>query len=424
MKKIIAILFLATLLAQFDIEGRWHIVGYEDAVMYQFVDNEPFANAGNKYTIYSIDGHFDDLEGDMTGGTPHPYSIVDDVITIDYHFGNVVSYQMNFLCNEQVVELISDEYGVMTLFREYYDYSQCNQILDECFDFTNIDFGPCFMLLGVGLQNNQCNYISGCGWTNNGIDYTDYFFDSIEECEENCSQSQCQDGFVEINDMCFHSGDLSIIQEMIDNSYQSNIDLDCYNDSIYCGSPNPYMDSQDNWGWIAYDGVSYDMPGNENGIVEPLELGIQEWENGRLTSFMCGAYIYCQLSGPIPDNISDLTELEVFRVEGNYFSGTIPESICDLDINYNDYLAFDVSYNQLCGPYPDCINSEQEFWGQYDSECINLGDLNADNVINVLDIVQIVSLILNSEYEINGDYNEDGILNVIDVVQIISIILN
>ena len=87
MKKNIAILFLATLLAQFDIEGRWHIVGYEDAVMYQFVDNEPFANAGNKYTIYSIDGHFDDLEGDSTGGTPHPYSIVENIITIDSLLG-------------------------------------------------------------------------------------------------------------------------------------------------------------------------------------------------------------------------------------------------------------------------------------------------------------------------------------------------
>ena len=54
MKKNIIILFLGTLLAQFDIEGRWHLVGYEDAVMYQFVDNEPFANAGYKYTIYSI----------------------------------------------------------------------------------------------------------------------------------------------------------------------------------------------------------------------------------------------------------------------------------------------------------------------------------------------------------------------------------
>ena len=120
MKKNIIILFLGTLLAQFDIEGRWHLVGYEDAVMYQFVDNEPFANAGYKYTIYSIDGVFDELDGDMTGGTPHPYSIVDDIITIDYHFGNVVSYQMNFLCNGQVVELISDEYEIMILYREGY----------------------------------------------------------------------------------------------------------------------------------------------------------------------------------------------------------------------------------------------------------------------------------------------------------------
>ena len=423
MKKNIIILFLGTLLAQFDIEGRWHLVGYEDAVMYQFVDNEPFANAGYKYTIYSIDGVFDELDGDMTGGTPHPYSIVDDIITIDYHFGNVVSYQMNFLCNGQVVELISDEYGIMILYREGYIYDDDVEC-QECYDFSMIDFGLCEMVLGVGFKNNECTYISGCSWTNNGIDYSDFFFESIEECEQNCYQSQCQEGYIENNGLCFHYGDISIIQEMIDNSYESNIDLNCYENSIYCGSPNPFMDTQDNWGWISYDGLNLNIEVNENGIVEPLELGIQEWENGRLTSLMCGAYIYCQLSGLIPDNIGDLTELKTFRVEGNYLSGYVPESICDLDIDFDDYLAFDISYNQLCDPYPHCINAEQEFWGQYDSECVNLGDLNADNIINVLDIVQIVSLILNSEYEINGDYNEDGILNVVDIVQIISIILN
>ena len=47
--------------------------------------------------------------------------------------------------------------------------------------------------------------------------------------------------------------------------------------------------------------------GNGNGIVEPLELGIQEWENGRLVGLMCGAYIYCQLSGNIPDEIENLS---------------------------------------------------------------------------------------------------------------------
>ena len=123
--------------------------------------------------------------------------------------------------------------------------------------------------------------------------------------------AECESDYTEINNLCFHAGDISFIQEMIDNSYQSGIDLGCQDGDSYCGSPNPYMDSQDNWGWISYDGVGYDMPGNENGFVEPLELGIQEWEDGRLTSLMCGAYIYCQLSGPIPQEVNQLSNLSV-----------------------------------------------------------------------------------------------------------------
>ena len=62
------------------------------------------------------------------------------------------------------------------------------------------------------------------------------------------------------------------------------------------------------------------------------------------------------MSGEIPDNISDLTEIEVLRLEVNYFDGEIPESVCELEnVNFNDYLSFDFSYNQLCPPYPACI---------------------------------------------------------------------
>ena len=57
--------------------------------------------------------------------------------------------------------------------------------------------------------------------------------------------SQCESDFIDINGLCFHEGDLSIIQKMIDNSYQSGIDLGCEDSDNYCGSPNPYMDSID-----------------------------------------------------------------------------------------------------------------------------------------------------------------------------------
>jgi len=52
------------------------------------------------------------------------------------------------------------------------------------------------------------------------------------------------------------------------------------------------------------------------------------------------------------------------------------------------------------------------------------GDVNNDGIINILDIVQTVSLILTSEYEENSDLNEDGIVNILDIVQLVNIILS
>ena len=57
---------------------------------------------------------------------------------------------------------------------------------------------------------------------------------------------------------------------------------------------------------------------------------------------------------------------------------------------------------------------------------INLGDINLDGQINVLDVVLVIEIILDSdnEYNLLGDLNEDGIINIIDVVQLVNIILN
>ena len=58
------------------------------------------------------------------------------------------------------------------------------------------------------------------------------------------------------------------------------------------------------------------------------------------------------------------------------------------------------------------------------SSCI-LGDANNDGIVNVVDVVLMVSLILdsNSAYNECGDVNDDGILNVVDIVAVVSIIL-
>ena len=65
-----------------------------------------------------------------------------------------------------------------------------------------------------------------------------------------------------------------------------------------------------------------------------------------------------------------------------------------------------------------------EYASEYD---FNLGDVNFDNEINILDVVLMVSFILgepSDEYELlASDINQDGSVNILDVVALVNIIL-
>ena len=153
MKYIIAIiLFLSSLFSQYQIEGRWHLVGYEDNVMHQFENNY-------RYSIYSTDGTFGSIED--AGGTPNPYIVVEDIITIDLFFGNIVNYQMNYICDGQVVEFIQGEFIHSTLFREGYNYidDSCEEYLENCCQEADTATNDCG---GVGCYIPQCT--EDCMW--------------------------------------------------------------------------------------------------------------------------------------------------------------------------------------------------------------------------------------------------------------------
>jgi hypothetical protein len=86
------------------------------------------------------------------------------------------------------------------------------------------------------------------------------------------------------------------------------------------------------------------------------------------------------------------------------------------------------------GWYCDCYGQQQiidtECVGQYEidnSYCEEVsfmpGDATGDGYLDVMDVVIIVDLILNDEYDMYADVNQDGILNVMDVVELVSTIL-
>ena len=59
------------------------------------------------------------------------------------------------------------------------------------------------------------------------------------------------------------------------------------------------------------------------------------------------------------------------------------------------------------------------------SSCGLSGDLNGDDLINVLDVVMLVGIILSAgEFNPAGDLIEDGMLNVLDIVQLVNLILS
>ena len=59
---------------------------------------------------------------------------------------------------------------------------------------------------------------------------------------------------------------------------------------------------------------------------------------------------------------------------------------------------------------------------------VNIGDINSDDVINILDVILLVNKILNSTSsyclykQSDIDFNEE--LNILDVIQLVNIILN
>ena len=76
-----------------------------------------------------------------------------------------------------------------------------------------------------------------------------------------------------------------------------------------------------------------------------------------------------------------------------------------------------------------CANLYGQSFSSEVDECPDLGDLNDDGTLNVLDIVQLANCILanncaDHENGCAGDLSDDGMWNVLDIVQLVNCILS
>ena len=79
-------------------------------------------------------------------------------------------------------------------------------------------------------------------------------------------------------------------------------------------------------------------------------------EIGNLTNLQALGLSWNQLSGEIPSEIGNLTSLWGIWLDVNQLTGEIPESFCDI---YPNLTEINLGDNNLCPPYPECLLGEE-----------------------------------------------------------------
>jgi hypothetical protein len=108
-------------------------------------------------------------------------------------------------------------------------------------------------------------------------------------------------------------------------------------------------------------------------------------------------------------------QINLEYVSDNIYIGEFPR------LNSNSSIEYYITATNFEGNTASHPNAG---WHIFNTLEFMLGDLNADNSINIQDIVLVVNLVLTNQYDNLADLNLDNTVNVLDVIQIVNIILN
>ena len=195
-------------------------------------------------------------------------------------------------------------------------------------------------------------------------------------------------------------------------------DLIMHNNDIYIA--RTFYDEN----WHAYYGTSKI---NSEGEITIVDYGVGFACGGSVHSYQ--GSVYRTFNGGIAKLDDDLQVIPETRI-GNFNSNEVyaveviddniyfglsdfvaPDQVVILDANGNEISSYDVG----------ALPGDFAIW----NSCVNNGDVNEDNAINIADIIIIIDNVLdNSPFICNADINNDAIVNIIDVVLLVQNILN
>ena len=248
-------------------------------------------------------------------------------------------------------------------------YSQCESYnIEECFDDPYCIWEENLVLQNCDSQQDElvCNSINECSWEIQTTYYSCSNFGSSSSCSEysdyGCSWEWSWGGWGNHGSSCAGGG------FQIDNSI--------------CGGQDYIID----------EGICIlDLPP----------------ECSEMSESQCDDDFSCDW----------IVDIDV----GSCYSLT--QNQCNSNSNCNWDCGF---YHGSCAGccWYECSGGAYQTDNSYCEENnYNIGDINNDFEINVLDIIQTVNLILFNEYNIIVDMNNDEIINIQDVILLINLIL-